>query len=166
MSESSMAFGLRPVVVGWLLTVGVDLFFNAGLFSGLFNQSREPGLLPDQVLFRRIPVAYVALAVAVTALAWLFDRIDVRGAFEGAALGGLTGFVVAFMGVINLWTAVEMTGIFVASAALVQVIELSAVGAFLGSYRGSAEPKRLVQIALATSLFLAIMGIIIQNLLK
>lgn len=57
MNDSRPALNWRPLVVPWLLTMGVDFFFNAGLFFGLFDQGREPCLLADQVLVRRIPVA-------------------------------------------------------------------------------------------------------------
>lgn len=157
---------VRPIVVAWVLTVGVDLFFNAGLFSKLFDQSREPGLLPDPVLFRRIPVAYLALAIGVAALGWLFDRMDLRGGRQGAVVGGLFGVVMAFLGVVNLWTALEMTGPFVVAAVLVQAVEFGAAGAFLGAYRDDPEPKRLVRVALTAGFLFAVAGIIIQNLLN
>jgi hypothetical protein len=86
------------VLLAWLMAIGVDLLFNAGLFSGLFDQASEPSLLPDTVLFRRIPVAYLALAVASAALAWLLDRIDRRGARAGATAGVGAGLVVAATG--------------------------------------------------------------------
>ncbi len=162
----SQAFRVRPIVVAWLLTVGVDFFFNAGLFSNLFDQSREPGLLPDPVLFRRIPVAYLGLAIGVTALAWLFDGIELRGAWRGARIGGLVGLVFAFLGVVGLWTALEMTGLFVVATGLVQVVEFGAAGAFFGAYRDDPEPKRLIRVALAVAFLSALAGIIIQNLLN
>lgn len=170
MTESTtrwrQALRVRPLLVAWVLTIGVDLFFNAGLFSNLFDQDREPGLLPDPVLFRRIPVAYLALAVGVTALGWLFDRIDLRGGRRGAGVGGLFGVVVALLGVVNLWTALEMTGLFVVAAVLVQVVEFGIAGAFLGAYRDDPEPKRLIRVGLIVGILFAATGIIIQNLLS
>lgn len=155
----------RPIVVAWLLTVGVDLFFNAGVFAGLFDQEREPALLPDEVLFRRIPVAYLALAIAVMVLAWLFDRIDVIGTTRGATVGGIAGVVAAALGIIALWTAIDMTGLFVVAGSLVQIIELGTAGAFYGSYRGTSQPKRSVRWALVVAVALAVLGIVFQNLL-
>ncbi len=165
-TEWPQALRVRPIAVAWVLTVGVDLFFNAGLFSNLFDQNREPGLLPDPVLFRRIPVADLGLAAGVTALAWLFDGIELRGVWRGAGVGGLAGVVVAFLGVVNLWTALEITGLFVAGAVLVQVIEFGAAGAFLGAYRDDPEPNRLIRVVLAAGFLFALAGIIFQNLLN
>lgn len=68
------------------------------------------------------------------------------------------------MGVINLWTALEMTGGFVTAAAMVQGVEFGVAGAFLGAYRDDPEPKRLTRFALAAGFVFAVAGIIIQNL--
>jgi hypothetical protein len=155
----------RPVVVGWFLAVGIDLFFNAGLFSGLFDQTREPSLLPDAVLARRVAVAYAALAIAVAALAWLLDRTDRRGALAGAVLGALAGLVFAAMGIVMLWTAIDMTGTFVAAGALVQVAEMAGAGAVLGAFRTGADRRRLTRRALVFALLAAAGGIVLQNIM-
>jgi len=158
------ALALRPVVVAWLLAVGVDLLLNAGLFAGLFD--REPGLLADEVLFRRIPVAYLGLATGVVGLAWLIDRADQRGALAGARMSALAGVVVASMGVVSLWSAIDMTGLFVAAGALVQVVELTAAGAVLGAFRVGGDRRRLTRRVLLLALSLAVLGIVAQNILN
>lgn len=162
---SSQALTPRSVVVAWLLAIGVDLLFNAGLFAGLFDQTREPSLLPDASLFRRIPVAYLALVTGVGGLAWLLDRTDRRGAWAGATLGALSGLVVASMGIVALWTAVNMTGLFVAVGALVQVGEMAASGAVLGAFRAGGDRRRLTRWALIIALLAAVAGIVAQNLI-
>jgi hypothetical protein len=162
---ASQATTFRPVVVAWLLAIGIDLFFNAGLFSGLFDQEREPVLLPDTVLARRIWVAYAALVIAVGALAWLLDRTDRRGALAGAALGALAGLVFAAMGIVMLWTAIDMTGTFVAAGALVQVAEMAGAGAVLGAFRTGTDRRRLTRRVLIFAVLAAAGGIVLQNLL-
>ena len=163
MFGSTQAMKFTPIAVAWLLTIGVDLFFNAGLFAGLFDQSKEPSLLADEVLFRRIPVAYIALAVAVIVLAWLVDRLDVLEMRHGLVLGALAGGVAALLGIVSLWTAIDMTGAFVLAGALVQVVELGVAGAFLGAYRGEPEPRRWVRRGLALAVTLVVLGIVFQN---
>lgn len=165
-TSQPVALRVRPLVVAWLLTVGVDLLFNAGLFSGLFDQDREPSLLPDEALFRRIPVAYLGLAIGVTALGWLFDRIDLRGIWRGALMGALAGLTVACLGIVTLWTAVEMTLPFVVGGLVVQVAEFGVAGAFLGAYRSDPRPNHLTRIALSGAFLAALAGIVVQNLLK
>jgi hypothetical protein len=151
------------VVVAWLLAVGVDLLFNAGLFAGLFDPTREPSLLPDAILFRRIPIAYLALAMAVVGLAWLLDRTDQRGALAGATMGALAGLVVVSMGLVSLWTAVNVTGLFVAVGAVVQVGELSAAGSVLGAFRAGPDRRRLTRRVLLLALLAGVAGIVAQN---
>ena len=164
-AAGSSALRVRPVLSAWALAVGVDLFFNAGLFVGLFDQGREPGLLADADLFRRVPVAYVGLLIGVTALGWLVDAIDLRGLRSGALTGALAGAVAASLGIVLVWTAIEMTGWFVAAGVLVQIAEFGAVGAFLGAFRDSARPRRVATIAIVVSCALAVAGIVLQNLL-
>lgn len=157
------AFHWQPVLVAWLLAIGVDLFFNAGLFSGLFDQAREPSLLPDDVLFRRIPVAYAALLVGVAGLAWLIDRLERDDARGGVMLGAVMGVVVAALGVVNLWTAVDMTLLFLVGAAVVQIVEFGAAGALLAAFR-TGDSGRLTRLGLLTALLLVVAGIVAQNL--
>lgn len=163
-APASPALRARPIAVAWALAVAVDLFFNAGLFANLFNQDREPGLLPDEVLFRRIPVAYLVLAVGIVALAWIFDRADVGGGVHGAQVGGLAGLVFGLLGVVYLWTALDITAPFVGAAVLVQMVEFGAAGAFMGRYR-EGRPGRLYRSALVVAFLLALAGIVLQNVL-
>lgn len=163
-------FGARslspgPVAVAWLLTVSVDLFFNAGLLTSLFDQEREPSLLSDEVLFRRIPVAYVALAIGVTALAWVLDRLDRGGAFEGAIIGAVAGVVVASLGIVSLWTAIDMTLPFLIAGATVQLVELTVAGTYLGAVRTHPNPKSLRRLGILMALSGAVAAVILQNLI-
>jgi len=162
----SRVLAVRPLVLAWFMAIGVDLLLNAGLFSGLFDQTREPGLLPDDVLFRRIPVAYLSLGVVVVCLGWLFDRTDLRGPKAGAALGALSGLVVASMGIVTLWTAIDITGLFVAAGAFVQVCMLAASGAVLGAFRANGDRRRLSRRVLLFALLAALAGIVTQNVLS
>lgn len=74
------------------------------------------------------------------------------------------GVVVAALGVINLWTAIDMTVAFVAVAAAVQIVEFAAAGAFLGAYR-TGEPRRLIRLGLLVALGLAVAAILTQNVI-
>ncbi len=158
------AFALAPVVVAWLVTVGVDLLFNAGAFSPLFEQDREPTLLTDQELVRRIPVAYVALLAGVAALAWLLDRLPARGMATGAVLGAFAGGVTAALGVVSLWTAVNVTGPFVLAAVAVQVSQFAAAGAVLAGYQVTQSRRRFTLWCLGAVLLAVVVAIVAQNL--
>ncbi|HEU4915586.1 MAG TPA: hypothetical protein VFV13_03400 [Acidimicrobiia bacterium] len=142
----------------------MDLFFNAGVFMSLFDQEREPGLLSDEQLFRRIPLAYSALLVGVTALAWLLDGIDVADVRRGIGVGALTGATFAVMGVVFLWTAIEMTGVFVLAGSLVVIAEYAAAGWVLSAFRDIPNAALLTRRILLIALLFALAGMFIQNL--
>jgi hypothetical protein len=156
---------VRPVALAWLMAIGVDLFFNAGIFSGLFDQDREPGLLGDDSLFRRIPVAYLGLLVGVAALGWIMDRSGRSGLASGAMVGAGFGVVAGLLGVVTLWTAIEMTGLFVTAGALVQVAEFASAGAVIGACKADVDQSRVTRLALFAALLAAIGGIVAQNLM-
>lgn len=158
------AFAIRPVLTTWALTVGVDLFFNAGVFMPLFDQEREPSLLPDEQLFRRIPVAYLALLAGVTSLAWIIDRIDIANVRHGVMVGTLAGVVFSLMGVIYLWTAIEMTAWFVAAGSLVVIVEFASAGWALSAFRRGPDTAPPTSRILLIALLAAVVGIVIQNL--
>lgn len=161
--DSARAFAVGSVVVAWLVAVGVDLLFNAGVFAPLFEQAREPSLLADEELFRRIPVAYVALLAGVAALAWLLDRVTARGMAVGMVVGATAGAVTAALGVVSLWTAVNLTAVFVLAAFAVQVSQFAAAGAVLGGYRSTRSRRRYTLLCLAAVLLMLVGAIVAQN---
>lgn len=158
-----LALRPRPLLLGWLAAIAVDLFFNAGVFSPLFDQVREPGLLPDDVLFRRIPVAYLAVGFAVAALAWLLDRGKLTGPRSGMLAGGALGLLLAMTGIVWLWTAIEMTGLFVAAGVIVQVGQMGAAGAVLGAATGRTDQQRILRWTLAGVAIAVVAAVIAQN---
>ncbi|MEX2623935.1 MAG: hypothetical protein WD651_09405 [Acidimicrobiia bacterium] len=158
------AFAVRPVLTAWVLTVGIDLFFNAGVFMPLFDQERESSLLPDELLFRRIPVAYLSLLVGAAALGWLIDKIDISEVRQGVIVGGISGVVLSLMGLVSLWTAIDMTGIFVMAGSLVVIAEFASAGGVLQAFRLGPHPARLARRILLAALLAGIAGIAIQNL--
>ncbi|MFZ0015211.1 MAG: hypothetical protein WAL25_13980 [Acidimicrobiia bacterium] len=161
---ANRAFAIRPVLTTWALTVGVDLFFNAGVFMPLFDQEREPSLIPDEQLVRRIPVAYLGLLAGVTSLAWIIDRIDLANARYGVMVGTLAGLVFSLMGVIYLWTAIEMTAWFVAAGSLVVIVEFASAGWALSAFRRNPDTEAPTRRILLIALLAAVAGIVIQNL--
>lgn len=160
-AELGRRIGIPDLGVAWFLVVAVDFVLNAGLLTPLWDQETEAVLLPDEVLFRRIPVTYAVLFVAVLALSKLLDVLDVAGTRHGAGVGAVVGTLAALLGVVNLWTAIAMTGGFVVAAALVQIAQLTAAGWFLGARRsGTVSRRRAAGVAVA----LVILAIVLQNL--
>jgi hypothetical protein len=160
---AARALRVGPVFWTWLVAVGVDLFFNAGVFAGLFEQSREPSLLADAILFARIPIAYLVVAVGVTAVAWVLDVARISGARRGVVVGATIGLVFGLTGVVWLWTAMEMTVAFVGAGVLVQVAQMAAAGTVLGAVRSGLSPRQLRWRSAGTALVLAIAAVVVQN---
>ncbi len=157
---------VEAAVWAWLVAIGVDLFYNAGVFSPLFDQSREPGLLADSELFKRIPVAYLVLAVEVAALTGVLELVHATTLRRGALVGAATGALLGIGGVVWLWTAIEMTAAFVAFAFVVQVSMLAAAGAVLGT-AASGTSRRRLRLACSSALLVSIvLAVLTQNLLK
>lgn len=162
-STWSRAFGVGPVLWAWVVAVGVDLFYNAGVLSPLLKQDREPSLLSDAALVARIPIAYLALAVGVAALAWLMDVLEATGAPRGATVGAAMGLVFGFTGTVGLWTAIDVTLLFVGAGVLVQVSQLAATGAVLGAVRSGMPRARLRRRCLMVALVGIVIAAIAQN---
>jgi hypothetical protein len=152
---------LEPARIGlaWLTTVGIDLFFNAGVFAPIFDQTREPALLADGALARRIPVAFVVLAAAVTALAWLLDATGMSGR-RSVRVGAAMGLLLGLAGPVALWTALNVTGLFVAAGVVATTAEGAAAAAVLTSRRSGTELR--VRVAV-TFVVLAGLGQIVAN---
>lgn len=68
------------------------------------------------------------------------------------------------MGVVYLWTAIEMTGVFVGAGSLVVVAEFASAGGVLAAFRLGPHPARLARRVLLAALLSGIAGIVIQNL--
>jgi len=155
---------LRPGRIGlaWLMAVGVDLFFNAGVFAPLFVQSREPALLPDEVLFRRVPVAYAILVLAVTGLAWMLDAVAAQGG-RAIRIGATAGLVLGLAGLGAIWTALDVTGLFVVAGIVVVVAEGAAVAAVLTSRRSSSSLSLRV---IGAFVLLAGVGQVVANVVE
>ena len=78
---------------------------------------------------------------------------------------GVAGALFALLGVVNLWTAVDLTGVFVAGAALVQTVQFAVAGWFLTRYRMSDSEGGLTWRAIVLAASLAFAGLIAQNLI-
>jgi hypothetical protein len=163
-TTTDRAFAVRPVLTAWALTVGLDLFFNAGVFAPLFDPQREPSLISDEELFSRIPVAYAVLLAGASFLAWIIDRTDASTTRRGILVGTSTGLVFALMGVVYLWTALEMSGVFVAAGSLVVTAEFASAGWALSAFRRSSRAAHPTRRILLVALLAAVAGVVIQNL--
>lgn len=110
-------------------------------------------------------MAYVALLAGVAALAWLLDRLPTRGIAAGMVVGAICGAVTAALGVVSLWTAVDLTAAFVLAAIAVQVSQFAAAGGVLGGYQLARSRRWYTLLCLAGVLLTLVGAIVTQNLL-
>jgi hypothetical protein len=68
-------------------------------------------------------------------------------------------------GVVWLWTAIEMTGRFVAAGVVVQVGQMGAAGAVLGAASGGTDQRHLLQWTLAGVVVAVVAAIVAQKVL-
>jgi hypothetical protein len=79
-------------------------------------------------------------------------------------VGTLAGLVFSLMGVIYLWTAIEMTAWFVAAGSLVVIVEFASAGWALSALRRGPDTAPPTRRILLIALLAAVAGIVIQNL--
>ena len=161
-TESSQSpLSASRVALAWLIAIGVDLFFNAGLFTPLWDQEREPALLGDDLLFRRIPFGYLVVGLMVLALAWVLNRTGDSGV-TAARTGAVVGLVFGVFALVGLWTALDITGWFVAAGVLVFTVECVAGSLVLTSSRSG---RSLATRVLGAFVVLLVAGQVIANLM-
>jgi hypothetical protein len=69
------------------------------------------------------------------------------------------------MGVVSLWTAIDMTREFVVAAVVVQIAEMGGAGATLAAISGSSRPRRAIASTIGLAVGAAVLGVIVQNLI-
>ena len=161
----SVAFLIRIVLLSLLAVIGFDLFLHAGILSPLYD---DPGtfLLPSDTAFKLIPLGYLAFAILNVLLAWLMVRLEIQGLAAGFKFGIQMGFMI--------WTALGIGLASITSAPIKllvgwvigQTLELGLAGAILGVGFKNKNLKKLGLWCLAIFLVCAVLGIVIQNILK
>jgi hypothetical protein len=126
------ARAIFSVAAAWMLCIGFDLFFHAGLIARLYLES-SPFLLPPEVAFRRIPLGYLALLGLTLGLFWLLRRLDVKGALAGFRYGVVAGAVVWGILSLGLYSISTAPPSLLAAWWFGQAVELGLAGAVLGA---------------------------------
>jgi hypothetical protein len=157
--------GVRPLTAigaAWLLSVGFDLFLHAGLLARLYSRPSD-FLLPAGDAFRRIPLGYGAFFILTWALYWLFRRLGIADALQGARLGSSAGLVLWGAWCLGLYSIAVAEPDLLVGWWLGQAAELGLAGAVLGAAAGGMTTGRLVgRVAVAFVLFV-IGAVVLQN---
>jgi hypothetical protein len=148
-----------------LAVIGFDLFLHAGILSPLYE---DPGtfLLPSETAFKRIPLGYLAFAILNIMLVWLMVKYDLKGMKSGFKFGlimGLFIWVALSVGLASISTAPYFLLIGWAAG---QAMELGLAGAIIGIGLERRTLKKLSLWCIVIFFACAIIGVVIQNILK
>lgn len=161
----SISFLIRLVLLSLLAVVGFDLFLHAGILSPLYK-GPSTFLLPPEIAFKLIPLGYSAFALLNIMLAWLMIKLNLKGLAAGFKFGLKLGLFI--------WVALAIGLASIASPPIKlligwaggQSVELGLAGAIFGIGFERRNLKKLGLWCLVIFLVCAMVGILIQNLLK
>jgi hypothetical protein len=151
------------VAAAWFLSLGFDLFLHGGLLAKLYL-SPAPFLLAPVDAFRRIPLGYLAFLILTISLAWLIDRLDLRGVAAGFRFGLASGAVVWGAFVVGLYSISTASLPLLAGWWVGQALELGIAGAVLGAFRDSAPLKRIWLLTIGGVFAFVLATILLQSL--
>jgi hypothetical protein len=157
------ARAIFSVAAAWILCIGFDLFFHAGLIARLYLEP-SPFLLPPEVAFQRIPLGYLAFLGLTLGLFWLLRRLDVKGALAGFRHGAAAGAVVWGVLSLGLYSISTAPPPLLAAWWTGQAVELGLAGAVLGAAANGMPLRRIWTTVALTVVVLVAATIALQSL--
>jgi len=149
--------------VGWVATLGVDLFLNAGVFAGVFFES-SPFLLPPGELFLRIPLGYASFLLLTGLLVWLMARLSISGWRTGARFGVLVGAAIHGAGVLGMASVSTASLSLLVAWFVGQTLQTGVVGAVVGRGFATDRLRRLALLVFVLDVVLITITITLQSL--
>ncbi len=89
------------VLSSGIFMIALDLFLNAGVFAKVWLEPNS-FLLNPQLLFRRIPLGYIAFLLEACVYVWLTMRVGARTWKRGFAFGLKVGILLNIASVLGL----------------------------------------------------------------
>lgn len=65
---------IKTILLSWIVFIGIDFFVHAGLIKSLWKE-KVPAFLPDELLFRRIPLGYTGFLLLTLLLGYIFVKV-------------------------------------------------------------------------------------------
>jgi hypothetical protein len=154
----------KTTLCAWILFIGIDFFFHAGLIYNLYAE-KIPGLLADKDLFARIPLGYVGFLLLTILVGYIFNKIyrERLTRMELIKFGSLVAGLFSVSNFLALYSFLEIPLIHLTVFNIVYLIEIYAVihsfniGLFTDRFRRYAIG------CLMLFLSLVIAGTILQN---
>lgn len=155
--------GIRLVLLAWLAMLGFDFFLHGGLLAGFYTRS-SPFLLPAEQAFRRIPIGYLSFLISAAFLVWLMAALDVRRWGRGLVVGAGVGAVIWISFGLGMYSITTADARLLVAWSVGQTVEMAYAGALVGYGTQRGSLRRPFVIAVASSIFLAALTVVLQSL--
>jgi hypothetical protein len=154
---------LSTVLLGWLVSIAIDFFQNAGLFAKLWLES-APAFLPPEKLFQRIPLGYIAFLMLTILLTWLMVKLNLSGWKQGTSFGLKFGVIFEAASILGTMSAFPVSPSLLAAWFFGGVVKDSIVCTVIGSGLGSTHFGRLWAKAVVFIVVIVVVTLILQAL--
>jgi membrane-associated HD superfamily phosphohydrolase len=157
---------LTAIFNAWLLFIGVDFLFHAGILSALWKED-IPAIKPQEELAVLIPVGYASFLLLTILIAFVFHRIykekpPIHAVWKFALIfGGLF----ALSNLLGLYSYIEIPFKHQFVFNIVYFIEIIVVTFTLYITLFSDKPRKIVIRSVLLFVLLVILGLVFQNLL-
>ena len=149
-------------LIGWVATLGVDLFLNAGVFAGVFFEP-SPFLLPPDQLFLRIPLGYLSFLLIAALLVWLMRRLSISGWRAGGRFGLAVGAIIHGAGVLGIASVSTASSSLLVAWFVGQTLQTGIVGGIVGQGFLTSDLSRLALRVVLLDIVLVSATIGLQN---
>ena len=153
------------IVTSWLLFIGVDFFFHAGILAGLWKDN-IPALKSMEDLAKLIPVGYFSFLLLTVLISYLYhniyhDKPRIKAVVKFALSFGTLFFLSNLFG---LFSYVDIPLSHLVAFQIVYFIEIIVVVLWYHFIRHTSHPKRAVLYSILIFISLIFTGLIIQNI--
>ena len=154
---------VKAIVLGWIASIAVDFFLNAGVFASYFS-SGDQFILSSQQAFIRIPAGYASILFLVGVLGFLIYGGTGTTPGRGMRIGLIYGVVVSSSSVLGLWSITEAPVGFLTVLFVDQLAELTVAGAVISIVRSSSS-RHITRWVVLVAVACVAGGVILQNIL-
>jgi len=156
---------IKTTIFSWLVFVGIDFFFHAGVIKSLW-QEKVSAFLPDPELFKRIPFGYSSFLLLTILIGYVYNKIfkaepEKKKVFKFAVI------IASLFSVSNFLAFYSFLQIPIKQLVVFNLVYFIEILCVIGSYSigmTTGKFRRFAIIAVLLFIVLIIAGIMIQNL--
>ncbi len=150
----------------WLLFVGVDFFFHAGVLSALWKEE-IPAIKPESELALLIPVGYASFLLLTILIGYVFHRVFKEKPKRNAVwkFAVIFGGLFALSNLLGLYSYIEIPLKQQVAFNVVYFIEILVVTFALYCSIFTKKLRKIVLWSILIFVLLVILGVVFQNLM-